>query len=90
MKLLCFTEYVLRIPIIFGFDRKHRRKMPGEHNDHNDESDKEEQPEEEDHSAEDTWTISITESDAEELDFNQCRINKLQNLECLTQIQVSS
>lgn len=35
-----------------------------------------------------TWTITITDPSAEELDFNQSRIAKLENLECLTQIQV--
>ena len=42
-----------------------------------------------DEGAEDAWTITITDPTAEELDFNQSRIHILQNLECLTQIQVS-
>ena len=41
-----------------------------------------------DEGAEDAWTITITDPTAEELDFNQSRIHILQNLECLTQIQV--
>lgn len=35
-----------------------------------------------------TGTIEITDPDAEELDFNQSRIAKLQNLESLSRIQV--
>lgn len=41
-----------------------------------------------DEGAEDAWTITITDPTAEDLDFNQARIHVLQNLECLTQIQV--
>lgn len=63
--------------------------MSGEHENDMDGSDKDEQLENDEQSVEDTWTISIAEPDAEELDFNQSRISKLQNLECLTQIQVS-
>lgn len=40
--------------------------------------------------AEDAWIISVTDPTVEELDYNQARINKLQNLECLTEIQVST
>ena len=42
-----------------------------------------------DEGAEDAWTITITDPTAEELYFNQSRIHILQNLVCLTHIQVT-
>lgn len=51
------------------------------------ESEGEEEVKEE--SVEDEWIITIDDPSAEDLDFNQSRIRKLQNLESLSQIQVT-
>lgn len=51
------------------------------------ESEGEEEVKEE--SVEDEWIITIDDPSAEDLDFNQSRIHKLQNLESLSQIQVT-
>ena len=49
-------------------------------------SDSDDHVQEED--VENAWTISITDHEVEQLDFNQSRIHKLQNLDTLSRIQV--